>query len=1013
MKVFNVFLCLTFCLVLSACSEVDNDQKVDFSTWERAYMVYSYPFDGQQNVSVKTSVSLMFTHEIDDEYLKSHFVVSNEDGEEIKGSVSAQYGNDAGLVFTPEQPLLAGERYTVSYEGVNSEIGLIEDPRDIRFTTVGVSSSDRQARDGEVDPYAFEVIREFPEDDLPFMDFSVIHLTFNQNLDVSTIVFDDTFSFTEAGQTQSVAGKLVVKDSYIIFDPENDLKPGVEYTLRLKDSIKARSGVSLSAGVYASKVYVPQDSQPRSLMVQKIFGEPEVNVSPLSGLDRNTVPVNSTLMGDVISYAQADYYTELGFIPNFPDAVPFVIRRGAVIKGSKMPVNIGGEVPAGFDTGEIYLTLITDATGYMIKNSYTDDVNAPKLVKMVLDVSMSAQDPRANGGLSQDVLHIDLFGLGMTENGVLVVDTLGEINPVLLGVEKANGLVSFFLEAYADQDNAPARVLDETPPELQTWLPGDIIDRVDAADPLMLIFTEPLQPENLAQQITLNKLGESVKAIGVTVTHDGTSVIIKPDLPLDFDSEYMISVGGEVKDIAGNAVTAAFSKTFSTLSFGHENLAAPLVGSIHPGYNCKLTAMDVINNIAGRCEGGKESDDQFTVFKHPSNRALYITFNQLMDTSTFVLGSQCGDNADATLEQKGSIRVEELDPETGACIKPVDGNIHFDGSRISFEPIVPWDEDKLYQTVLNSNVSSACTGSDLVLCSATGLPLRTVPLTLTTQNAHEGSGPLVMPFKAKAPENLKVFNPLSKLPVVDVNRNFLLDENESIDDSTQSPTIENASKLSIEDFGGLIKKAKMGCAVNVAEQDCPAEKKSIYVSGYLPTEIGLFEELQGGGKIPVELHSQALMTTSVTMYTEAILWISIVAPTGPQIMRMRGRYDPETGESLPAIGYISWDETYDNGEGNQPGHAVFESIMEVYLDAPGLVPTAPILGQMETNMHSLPLTINLYGPIVFLPDGRMEIKLQNTNTVDIDVEVGDSSHVDLKIYPQDLSINLVSKMVKS
>ena len=87
--------------------------------------------------------------------------------------------------------------------------------------------------------------------------------------------------------------------------------------------------------------------------------------------------------------------------------------------------------------------------------------------------------------------------------------------------------------------------------------------------------------------------------------------------------------------------------------------------------------------------------------------------------------------------------------------------------------------------------------------------------------------------------------------------------------------------------------------------------------------------------------------------------------------------------------------------------------MNVYLDAPGLVPNAPILDEMETNMHSLPLTIELYGPIVFLPDGRMEIKLLNTNTVDIDVEVGSDSTVDLKIYPNDLSINLVSKMVKS
>lgn len=1010
----SIFLSVSMILV-SACSEVESDQNVDFSGWERAYMVYSYPFNGQQNVSVKTSVSLMFTHIINDAYMNSHFVVLDKNGQEVSGTVTLQNGNDSGLIFTPDQALLAGETYTVKYTGVTSEVGEVAEARDILFSTVGVSQDASSAPDGsnQADPYTFQVIREFPTTELPFMDFSVVHLTFNQVVDASTVSLDSGFSFIESGQTQSVAGKLMVKDTYIIFDPEEDLKPGTEYTLSLKDTITSRSGISLVAGEYTSKSYVPNDSQPRSVLVQKIFGEPEVNVSPLSGIDRNTVPVNSTLMGNVISYADADYHTELAFIPNYPEAVPFVIRRGAVVKGSKMPVDIGGKVPAGFDTGEIYLTLITDATGYMIANTNTDDPNAPKQVRMVLDVSMSAQDPRANGGLSQDVLHIDLFGIGMTENGVLVVDTLGEINPVLLGVEKANGLVSFFLEAYADQNNAPAMVIDDVPPELQTWLPGGIIDRVDPADPLLLIFTEPLQPENLSQEVTLTKVGVNNESVEVVITHDGTTVIIKPLQPLSFDSEYFISVGSQVKDMADNPVLTAFTKSFNTLSFSMSNLAAPLVGSIHPGYSCKLTGMDLANNIAGRCEGGKGTDDVFNIFKHPANRPIYINFNQLMDTTTFKLGVVCGDDVNGTQDQKGSVRVEEMDVETGLCIKPVDGSIHYDGSRISFEPTLPWKDDKIYQIVLNTKASSICDGSDYVLCSSTGLPLRTVPLTLTFDNLHEGSGPLVMPFTGSEPENNKVYNPLSKLPVVDVNRNYRFDSNEFTEDKTASTIVENASKLSISGFGGLIREAAMGCPVNINPDDCPDEKETIFVSGYLPTEVGIFEEMASGTRIPVDLHSQVLMTTSVTMYTKAILGISIIAPTGPQVMRMRGRYHPETGESMPGIGYILWDEDYDNGEGKPTGHAVFQSTMDVYLDAPGLVPTAPILGEMETNMHSLPLTIDLYGPIVFLPDGRMEIKLQNTNTVDIDVEVGSDSHVDLKILPYDLSINLVSKMVKS
>jgi methionine-rich copper-binding protein CopC len=966
---------------LTACSEVETDQQVDFTGWEKAYLIYSYPFDGQQNVSIKTKISLMFTHDIEDEYLQSHVQVIDKDQNPIAGTITHQVGTESGLSFTSDEPLLAGESYTVVYTGVTSSIGEVANAKGINFSTVGVSvntasNPEDPAAQNSTDPFSLNVIREFPSDDLPFMDFSVIHLTFNQPLDLSTVALNGGFKFTESGQTQSVAGKLIVKDRYIIFDPEVDLSPGIEYTLSLASSIKSRSGIALTVGDYSAKIYVANDSHPRSTLVQRIHGEAGENISPLSGIERNTVPVYSALMGDVISYADADYHTELAFIPNFPEAVPFVIRRGSVVKGTKMPVNIGGQVPAGFDTGEIYLTLITDATGYLVSNENTNSPDAPKQVRMVLDVAMTAQDPRANGGLSQDVLHIDLFGIGITENGVLVVDTLGEINPTLLGVEKANGLVSFFLEAYADQHNAPIKVIDTIAPELQTWLPDNNIAQVDPADAVLLIFTEPLQPENLSEQITLTRNGN--EAVPVVITHDGSAVIVKPLSPLKFNSEYIVSIGADIKDISGNTIEAPLLKSFTTLNYDTNGKAAPLVGAIYPGYGCKLIDSDLENNIAGRCEGGLESDDEFNIFKLPSNRHVQITFNKLMDTDTFSLGENC---------DEGSIRVEEIN-NAGECQAAVSGSIHFDGSRLSFESTIPYQADTLYRLTLHSAVSSVCDGSDNVICSTEALPLRTIPLTMTVENRHQGSGPMTMPFVAVAPENNKVFNPLSQLPSGDVNRNFTYD---SIEDAV----MENATKLSISGTGGLINSATMGC-----ESGSCTDKEYIYVSGYLPTDVGLYEALND--RIPVDLYSQVLMTTSVTMYAKTLLG-TLENPTGPQIMRMRNRID-EQGNSIPGIGYILWDETEQQ--------AMFQSTMNVYLDAPGLKPE--ILGlELETNLHSYPLTIELYGPVTFLPDGRMNIELKNMNQVDIDVAVGSSSNVDLKIYPNDLSISLVSKMVKS
>lgn len=989
MSTQKTMMCMLISVMLMACSEVDDDQSVDFSPWEKTYLIYSYPFDGQNNVSVKTNVSLMFTHDIEDVYLASHVQLFDKHGNSVPGIAEVQSGSDKSILFTPDQELLAGETYSLSYSGVISELGEVQYDKNISFSTLGVSKDldVGGGRDGnEADPLWFHVTQEFPSADLPFMDFSVIHLTMSHTVDAATVKLDQGFKFIEEGQTQSVPGKLMVKDRYIIFDPKNDLTPGKTYTLSLASTVKSQSGLLLDAPNYQAKTYTPLDSHPRTTMVQKIEGVADSNISPLSALPRNSVPVNSTLMGNVISYADSNYYTELAFIPNFPDASPFVIRKGAVIKGSSMPVAIGGQVSAGYTTEEIYLTLITDATGYLINNKNSQDKSAPKQVQIVMDVAMTAQNVKANGGLSQDVLHINLFGIARTENDVLVVDTVGEINPMLLGVEKANGMVSFFLEAYADQNNAPLKAADETPPELQSWLPDGIIDRVDPADAILLIFTEPLSPENLQEQITLVRNGNEI--VDVTVTHDGSSVIVKPQQPLKYNSDYQVYVGGAVRDMAKNPIAAPMTLSFSTLNYDTNNLAAPLVGSIYPGYNCRLVNGDLVNGMAGRCEGGLVTDDQFSIFSIPENRHVQITFNQLMDTDTFTLGQECG---------SGSIRVEEIN-HAGECIKTVSGSVQFDASRIRFIPTIPWQQDTLYQLTLNSNVTSLCDGTDEVLCSAHGLPLRTTPLTLTLDNRAQGSGPMKMPFVASAPENTKVFNPLSKLPAGDVNRNFQKDAGEEV-------VLENASRLAVAGTSGLVSEARMGCKTGTC-----VNQDIIYVSGYLPTDVGIYNKNMG--KIPVELYSQALMTTSVTMYAKALgFWLE--NPTGPQVMRMRPRYD-DLGNSLPGIGYIYWDPDYPNEYGGV-GQAMFESTMDVYLDAPGLKPE--MLGiELDTNMHSLPLTILLNGPIVFLPDGRMEIQLRNEEAVDIGVVIDSplgSSDVDLQIPEGELAITLVSKMVKS
>src|SRR5690606_40316265 len=58
--------------------------------------------------------------------------------------------------------------------------------------------------------------------------------------------------------------------------------------------------------------------------------------------------------------------------------------------------------------------------------------------------------------------------------------------------------------------------------------------------------------------------------------------------------------------------------------------------------------------------------------------------------------------------------------------------------------------------------------------------------------------------------------------------------------------------------------------------------------------------------------------------------------------------------------------------------------VDLYLDAPYM----HIVLSGTHNQHSYPLTMNLSGPLTFLPDGRMAINQLNSNEIDVNVVLG-------------------------
>ena len=133
-------------------------------------------------------------------------------------------------------------------------------------------------------------------------------------------------------------------------------------------------------------------------------------------------------------------------------------------------------------------------------------------MQLTLDLAFSTADSRANGAFTQTLLQVELVGRAIVVDGRMVIDAIGVIEPEVLGVETAYGVLSFHMESYADQTTAPEPEVDITGPSLQSWQPGDFADRFRPGDPVVLNFDETPNQESIVpgSTVTLTEQGADV-----------------------------------------------------------------------------------------------------------------------------------------------------------------------------------------------------------------------------------------------------------------------------------------------------------------------------------------------------------------------------------------------------------------------------------------------------------------------------------------------------------------------
>ncbi len=1034
---YNKTLALIPAMLLAACGGGDKQTSIP-EVETSGEVVYSYPADGQTNISPAADIVIRFSDAITDSEAALQSKIQITDGENPVTFSVTKVDDGYSLKLSPYTRFEPGTEYTVTFEEalLSGDVLEITTPNatgedGIQFTTRG-SFSGVADLSNLSDDFGVDQLIPSPDGRFQPVTFSTFRLTLTQPVNPDWQDMGGQIQLTDS-LGNKVPATILVDGPHITIDPcaleakelcgtkADALEPGETYTIEITDLPSlTQPGTTLDY----SQSFVARDPGDTVVLYQEVIDSglnagldaEDTEKSSLNGAIINGIVLNSVLQGIVgPSQQTGGLYAELAYIPSFSadEPVPLRIPKSSQLISSSLDLKINGSVPVidpttGLmqTTGDIKVTLLSDATGYLSPNSYTDDINAPRHVTLYMDVAMNTENAQPNAALSQNLMALELTGMAIVEDGSLVIDAIAMVEPQLLGMEYTDSTIAFHIEAATDVDSVlDAEELwtaDTTSPQLVSWMPGSrntfpsYRQKMQRpGDPIILNYDEPLDPDSASTGITLLEDGVAVADLKTRV--DGTSVFISPADGLKLGHNYRVQING-LTDIAGNlAITP--DMTFDMVAIDTDTPSvlqrSPIALTTYPGFPCATDESDIDLSAGthGHCSdaapSGSGGGDLLPVDDMPADRPITVIFSQPMDVDSIRLGE--------------TFVVNRVNPDK-SIVEEVSGRLEKNKGRIRFYPDEPWEQGEFYSYTLVSEENGSCSSaSKPVICGDNGLALQT---DILEDSEDTGGDPLSIYFRGAAAQDT-VFAPLRNLATRDTNANYVVDCTEADDEDCLEPfthtsdgeggylSSPNSSGLAIDPGGitfnvaalPIASSARIGCSAS--GEDCP-EKKFIYETVALNTEVTgpKIDSDTGQQGVGVLLYPMQLVTSSVDVYISLPdvplvgtllegLTGPLTATTNPMVLRMRYAKDDPSCTSdcarnslVPGI-IIEGDD----------GIPLFKTSADVFLDAPNL--SAP-LGATH-NIYSMPFTLNLEGPVEFLDDGRMQIIQRNTTSADLAV----------------------------
>ena len=983
-----------------------------------ASVEYSYPADGQINVPPVTDLVLRFTVPVDDPLLVEKLVLVDGSGNNVAIESVRTVDGGRGLVATPAEELSPGTDYSLTFDGVlGSGANAIASPNatgpeGIQFSTRPEATGPLSLTSVDDD---FGVLELLPDGKNFFvMDFSTFRFLFTQPVDPESVEYGVNVRILDANNNL-VPADIILKHQSMTIDPctvslasecgtEGDrLNPGESYRLELVDVRPLNDDGT--TGINYSLDFVPRDTGPSSILIQDIVDSENSEISPLNEALVNGVVLNSVLQGVTdLSQQTGTLNAELAYAVNFPgnQPVPLRIARGSTLLSSSLDVKINGNVPlldaaTGLpqETGSVIVTFISDASGYLYPNPYTDNPEAQRHIRLFMDVSMNTTASQPNASLSQDLMRVELVGLAQVRNGLLEINSIGIVEPNILGQDVGNATIAFKL--LAETNDQIERLFDQEqnqapniPPRLVSWVPG-FENAIPATrqsmqrpgDPIILNFDQPLRRQS-GELVIVEENGVRIPTESIESRIDGTVLTVQIRGGLKPAAEYTVTTTSRLQNLEGSPALADIL-TFTmpaTQQTDQEVKVSPLALTTYPGFPCVSTA--TLSDIFplppeqpnhGQCVVSENTpaeveNQTLPLTTMPADRPIAVIFSQVMDIDSINLNT--------------SFKVERV-TEDGE-ITPVSGRLEKARQRIRFFPENAWEEGQVYRYTMASahadSVSDTVCDELDIICSDAGLPLQT---DLLVDSEDFGGPDMVIYFRGSAPQE-SIFTPLRNYPVRDANANYVVDCGEPCLEPSTSPITasgdvlpsENAAILTVVNGEATLLNetlslpARNGC--DPLGDDCP-DNKAVFQTLALNTEVigPTVDPETGQQAVKVLLYPMLLATTPTSVF----LPVLGEQTTGTQILRMRYTTPTEDNPMGLVPGMIV---TGDNG---QP---IFKTEVTLALDSPNLA--LPDGGEiLSHNLYNYPLPLTLVGDITFFDDGRMQIEQRNQNVPPINVLV--------------------------